>query len=860
MSREEFPSEDDLCYVPFLPHHSVDPEGPVVLLTDNAEGLADSMGMIWRFEPIETEAKTDGELGSIASRLDNFIRNLPDGAVCQFILHSTRHLRPKLELWEASTKTADPVLAELASSRRSMIENLSIPGPTCAFESRRFEIYFTLTVPGTWPETRVGPLQAIAAAAGTSRSAETRVAQAYTADRKKLLNLARSLESLLAQAEVRFERLGEEDCVRALFAVLNPTRARSMTPPSPAADELLRERVAQSSLTVDLDRGLLTLDNGCVRIVSVTHLPTVTRAGMLMRTARAATFLDAASDLDFVLNVAVEDQERIRMRFGGARCLATDQSRDAHQSPAMRGFVGELSDIEQEIGGGARVVSVRISAAIRGRSPDEVDDRARAVHAALQTEGFRAVIEDSLAGTLFLQTLPFGYRPDNDARLRRSRKLLTPNLAHLLPLYGSFQGTPTPSQLLLNRRGEPVFLGFFNEKAAPHAIMTGYTGGGKSVLANDQILQALRTGGRVFVIDRGGSYKKLAEILGGTYVTYDAADPRRLNPCGRSPEDGACPQETNTFLRDLLTEMVTHGKDDLSVRDQNLLSIAARKAFAAKPGKEVFLADIHAALLDLAKEHPSARDLGLCLSDYVHDGPYARFFDGPDQIDFRNRFVALDLADKALETAVTSALVMAIMHRIGDAAKEWLSEDKYLLIDEAWTLLKSPAASRFVENAARTARKQRLSLVVISQQIGDLDGATGAAIIAQSTYQLCLYQKPEAIPQAARLLQLNAREVELYESLCPPGGTEYREILVKTPWSSGVARLVLDPLSYWLTTSDIQDRTLLDRFHEKARAQGLSGREALRFALIQVALRYPRGAPASGPGASPPEVQDRQAA
>jgi conjugal transfer ATP-binding protein TraC len=417
-------------------------------------------------------------------------------------------------------------------------------------------------------------------------------------------------------------------------------------------------------------------------------------------------------------------------------------------------------------------------------------------------------------------------------------------VAHLVPVYGGYAGTPAPIQLLLNRRGQPITLGFFNGKEVPHGFITGKSGSGKSVFANDMILNGLRTGGRVWVLDRGGSYRKLTEMLDGSYVSYDARRPLRLNPCGRPESDGSCPEETNSFLRDWLTEMATHGKGDLAVRDQNLLSIAVRAAFRAKAGEEVFLRDVHAALLAMAAEHPAAKDLAVCLSEYVNDGPYARFFDGPNEVDFEKPLVAIDLADAALESAVTSVLVMALMYRIAQAGKAWLALDKYLVIDEAWTLLKSPACARFIENVSRTARKFRLSLVILSQQITDLEGPSGRAILAQASYKVCLHQDPDAIKLAKDLLGLSDREAQIYGTLRTEAGA-YSELFVKSPFGSGVARLAMDPLAYWVTTSDMADRTLLEGLVEKARSRGSEGREALIEALIKASLNHPRGAKTS---------------
>jgi type-IV secretion system protein TraC len=852
----DLPLADVAPYAAYLPHHTVDPDGHVILLASNAEGTPDELGILWRLGLPATESWTDLEVGGFAQRLDNLLMNIPDQTSCQFILRSSRNIRPLLEAWEAAAQSPDPILGELARSRRAALEKLSLATLTTSFEARSFEVLFSLVRPGTWPSVKVSFMDVVRNT-GEKSAALSHVRSAYAQDRKRMKNLAESLESQMAQAGIPFTRLGEEAVAEVLYTALNPLRCRTMPVPERLPDELLRERVALSPLGCDLDEGLLSLDDLFTKVVSVTHLPGTTTAGMLMRSARASTFLDTTPETDLVLSFTVCDQDEVRQRFSGQRRMAQDQSKDAHQGPSMGPHVAELARIEQELGAGARVVSLRIHSIVRGRTREEASDRARAAQAAFQTYGFRAAVENVLSGTLFLQSLPLAYRPDNDSALRRGRKTLTSNLAHLVPLYGTFGGTPSPTQLLLNRRGQPIFMSFFNGKEVPHGIVTGKSGAGKSVFANDLILSALRTGGRVWVLDRGGSYKKLTEMLEGAYVSYDAHQPPRLSPCGSSTPEGGCPEETNSFLRDWLTEMATHGKGDLSVRDQNLLSIAVRKAFAAKPGEEVFLRDIHDALGRLSQEHPAAKDLAVCISDYVKDGPYARFFDGPNQVDFEKALVAIDLADAALEDAVTSVLVMGLMYRIAQASRAWLTQDKYLLIDEAWTLLKSPACARFIENVSRTARKFRLSLIIVSQQITDLEGPSGRAILAQAAYKVCLHQDPEAIRTAAGLLGLNAREVELYTSLRTVGGI-YSELFLKTPQGSGVARLLMDPLAYWLTTSDMADRKILDGLLEEARAQGHAGREALRQALLSAARRYPRGAP-TAPGKATRESDPKKA-
>ena len=86
----------------------------------------------------------------------------------------------------------------------------------------------------------------------------------------------------------------------------------------------------------------------------------------------------------------------------------------------------------------------------------------------------------------------------------------------------------------------------------------------------------------------------------------------------------------------------------------------------------------------------------------------------------------------------------------------------------------------------------------------------------------------------------------LYNSLRTRAGT-WSEIFIKTPYGSGVARLTLDPLAYWVMTSDMADRAILERIQEKKLAEGLDERKALIQALIEASIRYPTGAPNGTP-------------
>jgi conjugal transfer ATP-binding protein TraC len=844
--EDALPSSDVASYTGLLPYHSVDPEGPVVLLTNRSSGDPDWLGMVWAVGIADTEIQPDEGLSVLAGRLEHVLDAVPEETLVQFLVRTQSDVRAELDRWKETTKTDDSLLAKLVDARAQMISSLAIPSGRSTFRARSVRAYFTIARPGTWMAGEISPLEALSTLGPdgdlAERRAHERVRRSYESDRKALLETAATLESLFTQAGIGTRRLGEDELAGVLYGYLNPRRAATRAA-WPASGGLLRDRVADSTLSVDLDEGIVTLDGVHHKVVTVVGLPAATIPGILTRPtgdAREPSLLGMAAEMDLALEIYVGSQEELRRGQAARRRLATNQSMNVHQSPAMNPMREELVALEQDLARGIRILSVRLHAIPRASSVEAVSEAARSIATKLANFNLRAIVEDVLAGSLFLECLPLAYRTDLDAGFRRARTMLAPNAAHLIPLYGGFRGTPRGTQLLVARSGELLPLSMFNGTEVPHAIITGKSGSGKSVFANDLILQALRTGGRVWVLDRGGSYRKLSEMLGGDYVSYDDT-PRRINPCGRSPESGNCPEYIQAFLREWLCEMCTQGTSDLSVPQQSLLTSAVRLAYDKNRGREVTITHLHQALLELGKEHPSAKDLALSLMDFQASGAYGKLFDGTGEVNFENRLVAIDLGTLVKKKAVGSVLLMALVQEIVQTAARWPHDEKYLIIDEGWTLLASSATARFLEDVARTARKARLSLVMLSQQLSDFRGPSGQAILEQASTKVLLHHDAEAIRTTAGIMGLSAREVELYLSLRTEGG-KYSEVFIRTPFGSGVGRLVVDPLSYWIMTSDPRDKELLERLRARYAERGASDRDSLEQALLEASMSHPAGA------------------
>jgi hypothetical protein len=756
-----------------LPYHSYDPDGSLFVQRDGSLALA------WALEPPECECLPPEALGRLARRVEALLAVFPEGAAAQFILESTR--RVDLSPWLDAT-TEGGLLRDLAESRAAATRASEIPHEGATVAARRLTLRMTLRSFPAWHAPTIG--EGLRFSLQGARTIEDRFRRAYAREKGSLLDRARALESLLEQAGIGCRRLGLEEGLAWIHAWLNP--GRPAPAPRDAGDAPLHERLAFTELACDGDG--LRIGAQPVRVLTAREVPRETWTGMLP----LGGLLEGA----VVFNLEVCPAEQVRKFLAAKKRLAFCQMSGGDDKVDVGAMKQEVDAVTAEIfTEGARVYGARLHVLSAGPTDGVINAFARA--------GLQLVEERALAPSLFLQALPMAYDPANDRALRRGRKLLGLNLAHLLPFYGALRGTRTPDLLLLNRLGEPVTFSFFDSPVAPHGIIAGVSGAGKSVLANTLILSAARRGARVYVLDRGNSYRKLCEMLGGTYVAFDPLRPRSINPCGRGLDE-----DKKLFLTDIVCEMASQGRREATVKERSLVTRAVIRSFADAGDREVLLRDLLAALR--ADPEPEARDLAVCLEPFAGDGPYAGFFDRPAGAEPPGALTVFELGEVAKRKDVASVILMALLHRITDACRSRPDLQKYLIVDEAWTLLRSETTAGFLEDVLRTYRKLNASAIMVTQQVSDFEGRTGEAIRANAPSRLFLQQTGETVLAMERLLDLSAEEKAALAALRTVKG-RFSEILVQSTETRGLARLVPDPLGYWITTTDPRDNLRLER-------------------------------------------------
>ncbi len=115
--------------------------------------------------------------------------------------------------------------------------------------------------------------------------------------------------------------------------------------------------------------------------------------------------------------------------------------------------------------------------------------------------------------------------------MMNGRVVFQKNVVDLAPTSADWGGnTSNPEIFFFTPRGQLYSFDFFASNTNYNAFVIGTSGAGKSVLLQDFAMNYLMSGGRINIIDIGGSYENFCGIIGGQYIDIKPSAPISLNP------------------------------------------------------------------------------------------------------------------------------------------------------------------------------------------------------------------------------------------------------------------------------------------------------------------------------------------
>lgn len=669
--------------------------------------------------------------------------------------------------------------------------------------------------------------------------------------KENLETLFQNIDTLLSS----FSTLGlkgrlllKDEILSQIYLYLNPKRSRIEPPPKLVtsnendlekdliessdwlANQSPREQLVFGDLILGFDQ--FTLDSYHHRVITLKTLPEVTFAGQL------SNFLKLPFHYDLLVSFEVPPQasemNKLNQKRKMAHSLAMTSGNKVSDLESETKLTSTEELIRELLSTGQRIYAAQLTIILKEKAGPEgtkiLNRQVREVLSRFRSlQGAEGLEETVGAWKIFKGNLLAA--PIN---LERARKIKTNNLADFIPIFGPSEGDPDPVVIFRNRLNGLVAFNPFDSKLKNfNSLVNGSSGSGKSFLNNCILAQELARGLRVFIIDIGGSYKKLTESLGGQYLEVDLSDKYRINPF-YLPDSTQKPssQKIKSLLAVIESMVAEDEKSKLLKLDRVLLEKTIIELYAEKCKIKTVpnLSDL--ALMLSQSDEETMVQISKILYMWTGDRPYGKLLDGYGELKSDAPICTFDLKGLSNYPDLQSVMILILTDFILTQVELDKVNKKRIILDEAWQLLKSNAAANFMEYCARTLRKSGSGITFITQGVEEIvDSPIGSAILNNTATKFIMLQTGDS-EVLKNTLKLNNQQVDLIYSLEQRKG-EFSEGFLIEGERRQVVRIYPSPFEYWLSTSDAED----NKYLQEIQSNGLNLVQSIELA----AQKYPNG-------------------
>ena len=571
---------------------------------------------------------------------------------------------------------------------------------------------------------------------------------------------------------------------------------------------------------VRVEAGQLRVGDGWAATLVVTGYPPEVGMSWLEPVLTGPGRVDAGVHIDPIPTpLAVNRLRKQRARLESARRIGAERGRlDDPLVEAMAADAADLADLVAR--GQSRLFSVGIYLTVHARTRHELTESLAQVRAAAAS-----VLLDTQPATWrhlhgWVSTLPLGHDGlglrrvmDTDA-LAASFPLGSPDLPGPLP-----GESDTPGGVLygLNLMSGSVVWWDRWPFDNHNSVVLAHSGAGKSYLMKLEVLRNLYDRTLVAVVDPEDEYTALADAVGGSVIRLGAPG-ARLNPFDLPAGDRRPDALTRRvlFLHTLISVLLGQlSPGERAVLDRAVTATYAAAGITPDPGTWTraapLMRDLSDTLTRQARPDPGednpgeaasgtasvAASLAARLQPWV-SGSFNDLFDGPstvtasgalvvwstrhlpDELRPAGMLLALDSIWRDIDTPPDApAPRTARFPSLGAGSTATSRADgshlrggpaparvrRLVVVDEAWTLMRETEGARFLARMAKSARKRRAGLAVVTQDATDLlSSDLGQIVVANSATQILMRQAPQAIDTVAAAFALSAGESRMLMS------------------------------------------------------------------------------------------------
>ena len=445
----------------------------------------------------------------------------------------------------------------------------------------------------------------------------------------------------------------------------------------------------------------------------------------------------------------------------------------------------------------------------------------------------------------FVSCLPLGTNP-----LGASRGFASRNIADCVPLLStsaSSRGGVPIGYAIPGNTLERVDL--FDPAYRTHvALITGASGGGKTVFVNTTLMRSIARGAQGMIVDRSssedaetgireaGHYEALVDLVPGAEKLHFGADRHDAVLCPWDvPDPARVGSEKVRFLVALHTLLIGDpGRDsderELSGEDRSLLERGIERVYTvcAETGERPRESLLRRELLGLARHEEDAenpdgdpqiaskfRGLAARLHSFCQGGAHAWLADEETTIPAEAPLLLCDLA--GLHADLAGPVMLTLVDHMGRAMQQRRSrfrhgahEDAgpwagkaFLVIDESWAQLRSKAAGSWLNEWARRTRHMSCALYAVTQQLEDFDNEQGHALVSQSVLRVYFRTSRLSLNYIRESSGLDDSDLETITRELQTQKGDFSEAYIDSE-AHGRARvrIYLSDMEYWAVSSD----------------------------------------------------------
>ncbi len=293
-----------------------------------------------------------------------------------------------------------------------------------------------------------------------------------------------------------------------------------------------------------------------------------------------------------------------------------------------------------------------------------------------------------------------------------------------------------------------------------NSVILGKSGGGKSFFVKMEAFRLLMMGIDVIILDPENEYQKLTQSMGGEFVVFSTTSEYKINPFDLIGEVGEADELSNKIL-DLHSLMkvimgdITPAQDALL--DRALVMTYRNVGITQDPATfklpAPLLEDLYKVFMGM--ETPEAKEMAGRLEKFVM-GSAAGIFNQKSNFDIKNHFTVFGIRD--LEENLRPVAMYIVLDYIWNKVRRDIKK-RILIVDEAWYLIKHKDSGAYLHSFAKRARKYKLGLTTITQDVEDfLSTEEGKAIVTNSSMQIILKQSTAAVDKITDTFYLTGGE------------------------------------------------------------------------------------------------------